>query len=56
VPALNIQNHVMSRNQPIPWTRIDAEGTAIVVSILFAFAIDAWWEGRRETAIAHEQM
>ena len=25
-----------------------AEGTAIVVSILLAFAVQAWWEGRRE--------
>ena len=25
-----------------------AEGAAIVVSILLAFAIDAWWEERQE--------
>ena len=31
-----------------PWPRILAEGTAIVVSILLAFWIQAWWEGRQE--------
>ena len=30
------------------WSRITAEGAVIVVSILLAFAIDAWWDGRRE--------
>jgi hypothetical protein len=28
----------------IPWKRLLAESIAIVASILFAFAIDAWWE------------
>ena len=37
----------MARQQ-IPWLRIGAEGTAIVVSILLAFAIDAAWERRGE--------
>jgi hypothetical protein len=32
----------------IPWPRILAEGVAIVVSILLAFGIQAWWEGRQE--------
>ena len=30
------------------WSRVLAEGAAIVVSILLAFAIQAWWEGRGE--------
>ena len=34
--------------QPIPWARITAEGVAIVVSILLAFAIDAAWQHRGE--------
>lgn len=38
----------MTSNQEVPWARILAEGTAIVASILLAFAIDAWWEERRE--------
>lgn len=35
-------------SQPIPWKRLTVEATAIVVSILMAFAIDAWWDERRE--------
>ena len=35
----------MNRDE-IPWLRMFVEGTAIVVSILLAFAIAAWWEGR----------
>lgn len=31
-----------------PWSRILAEGVVIVVSILLAFAIDAWAAGRAE--------
>jgi hypothetical protein len=31
----------------VPWPRIFAEGVAIVVSILLAFAIQAWWERRQ---------
>jgi hypothetical protein len=33
----------MARLQEIPWLRIAAESIAIVMSILLAFAIDAWW-------------
>ena len=29
-----------------PWTRLAAEAVAIVLSILLAFAIDAWWDER----------
>ena len=38
----------MKRLQNIPWLRILAEGTVIVISILLAFAIDAWWEGKQQ--------
>ena len=34
----------------IPWMRSVAEGTAIIGSILLAFAIDAAWERRGEFA------
>src|SRR3970040_2213054 len=34
--------------QSIPWTRLLAEGAMIVVSILLAFAIDAWWDSAQE--------
>ena len=36
----------------IPWKRILVEAAAIVASILLAFAIDAWWETRREDDLA----
>lgn len=36
----------MTETLPLPWKRLLAEATAIVLSILLAFAIDAWWEDR----------
>lgn len=36
----------MTTAQKLPWKRLFAEATAIVLSILMAFAIDAWWEDR----------
>lgn len=38
----------MTDPQPIPWKRLAAEAAAIVVSILMAFWIDAWWDGRQD--------
>lgn len=38
-------NFSMTRFQEILWPRIFAEGTAIIVSILLAFWIQAWREG-----------
>ncbi len=38
----------MPNSNNIQWKRLAAEGTAIVVSILLAFWIDAWWDERRE--------
>jgi hypothetical protein len=35
----------------VPWLRVVAEGLAIVVSILLAFGIQAWWEDRQERAV-----
>ena len=37
----------MASTQIIHWKRIAVETTAIVGSILLAFAIDAWWEDRQ---------
>lgn len=34
--------------------RLAAEAVAIILSILVAFAIDAWWDGRQELAEAEE--
>ncbi|MDH3424629.1 MAG: hypothetical protein OEN00_16655 [Gemmatimonadota bacterium] len=36
--------------QRISRSRVLAEGAVIVLSILLAFGIDAWWEGRQERA------
>ena len=30
----------------VPWFRIGTEGVAIIASILIAFSLDAWWDGR----------
>jgi hypothetical protein len=38
----------MADSQTIQWRRIAVESVAIVLSILLAFAIDAWWEERQE--------
>jgi hypothetical protein len=38
----------MTESRIIPWKRIGVEAVAIVVSILLAFAIDAWWDERQE--------
>lgn len=32
----------------IPWLRVVTEGAVIVVSILLAFGIDAWWDSAKE--------
>lgn len=38
----------MSEVKNLPWKRLVAEATAIIISILLAFAIDAWWEERED--------
>lgn len=38
----------MAPNSQIPWRRLCVEGAAIVVSILLAFWIDAWWSERED--------
>ena len=37
----------MAYSKSIPWSRISVEAVAIVISILLAFSIDAWWDGRK---------
>jgi len=44
----------MADSQTIQWRRIAVESVAIVISILLAFAIDAWWEERKERATEAE--
>jgi hypothetical protein len=38
----------MKQADSIPWKRVSVEGAAIVVSILLAFSIQAWWDDRKE--------
>ena len=38
----------MTEPQNIPWKRLAVEAAAIVVSILLAFWIDAWWDDRKD--------
>jgi hypothetical protein len=38
----------MPKSEDTPWKRLFAEGLAIVLSILLAFGIDAWWQGRQQ--------
>ena len=40
----------------IPWKRIFVEGVAIVISILLAFAIEAWWSQREESDSEHRTL
>jgi hypothetical protein len=41
---------------PQRWNRLIIEGLVIVVSILLAFAIDAWWEDLQERRDAEDQV
>ena len=40
----------------IPWLRVFIEGVVIVGSILLAFGIDAWWDGRQEAGMERQQI
>lgn len=46
----------MTRFQNIPWLRIVAESIAIVMSILLAFAIDAWWTNLKSRQDVEENL
>ena len=41
---------------PLAWSRLLVEGLVIVVSILLAFAIDAWWDDRQQAEEARLQV
>lgn len=41
-----------SSDSPRPWLRFGLEGVVIVVSILLAFGIEAWWQDRQDAARA----
>lgn len=46
----------MRESQEIPWKRILVEATAIVASILLAFAIDAWWQDRTDRIVEDQYL
>ena len=46
----------MGKIREIPWPRVFAESAAIVISILLAFGIQAWWEERVERNDESEQL
>ena len=52
----NIDSSDTKLTRQIPWLRVFVEGTVIVASILLAFGIDAWWEGRQEEVRASEHL
>ncbi len=37
-----------SESQVVSWRRLGVESLAVLASILLAFSIDAWWDGRQE--------
>ena len=43
----------MAESQIVPWKTITVEAVAIVLSILLAFAIDAWWAEKKEGDVEH---
>ncbi len=46
----------MGQSTRIPWDRHAAEGFVVVVSILLAFSIDAWWDGYQEDKRERKQL
>lgn len=40
----------MANTDNVQWKHISAEGAAIVVSILLAFSIEAWWDDYQDRA------
>lgn len=43
----------MAEPRNIPWITISVEAVAVVMSILLAFAIDAWWTERKDNEVEH---
>jgi hypothetical protein len=46
----------LSEDRRVSWVRIVLEGGVIVVSILLAFALDAWWDDTQERARVGEML
>ena len=47
---------MQTTRKSLPWSRMALEGAVIVFSILLAFAIDAWWDKRKEKIEGIEQL
>ena len=45
-----------NRRNQVPWFRIGAEVIAIIASILIAFSLDAWWDGRELAEREHRYL
>lgn len=43
-------------SKQIPWLRVFVEGVVIVGSILLAFGLQAWWEGKEEAKNERQQI
>jgi len=43
-----------ARSYRVHWRQLLAESAAVILSILAAFAIDAWWDGHQERQREHE--
>jgi hypothetical protein len=43
-------------NRQVPWLRVFVEGVVIVGSILMAFGLQAWWDGRVARARERDQL
>ena len=46
----------MVEPQTVQWKRLSIKAVTIVASILFAFAIDAWWNERKERQFEQETL
>jgi len=49
-PTLFLMSTNSNKLSGLPWLRIGAESGAIVLSILLAFALEAWWDNNRNQA------
>ena len=43
-------------SQGLEWKRLFTEGAVILISILLAFSIDAWWDEQQESEDAMHQI
>lgn len=56
IPAASSSCWSVVSNRRFDPVKLAVEGLVIVASILLAFALDAWWEGRQESEIEQEML